>query len=160
MAVLNKTRIIELEGGYSNDPDDRGGETKFGISKRSYPNVDIKNLTVEGALTIYTSDFWRPNRLDEINSQVIADAVFALVVNTGSSAGIKILQRALNVSGSNVNVDGRVGVATLNAINNSNPRWLAEAICTQTCRYYIDIVARDKTQIKYFHGWIRRAVLG
>ncbi len=159
MATLT-LRIIELEGGYSNDPDDRGGETNFGISKRSYPHIDIKNLTAQGAMTIYESNVWRPNRLSEINSQIIAEAVFTLAVHTGHVPGIKILQRALNMCGSNVTVDGRVGVATLNAVNNSNSKWLAETICTQTCRYYIDIVARDKTQLKYFHGWIRRAVLG
>ena len=46
-------RVITNEGGYVNDPDDPGGETKYGISKRSYPALDIKNLTVEQATAIY-----------------------------------------------------------------------------------------------------------
>ena len=47
-----------MEGGYVNDPIDKGGETKYGISKRSYPNLDIKNLTKEQAREIYYKDFW------------------------------------------------------------------------------------------------------
>ena len=49
--------LIEREGGYVNDPDDPGGETKFGISKRAYPHLDIKNLTEEHAADIYYNDY-------------------------------------------------------------------------------------------------------
>ena len=51
--------VLEEEGGYVNNPNDAGGETKFGISKRSYPNVDIKNLTKEQAIEIYRKDYWK-----------------------------------------------------------------------------------------------------
>ena len=51
--------VLENEGGYVNDPADPGGETKYGISKRSYPALDIKNLTVEQATAIYLRDFWQ-----------------------------------------------------------------------------------------------------
>jgi lysozyme family protein len=50
--------ILEKEGGYVNHPNDPGGETKYGISKRAYPNVDIKNLTIEQAKRIYYNDYW------------------------------------------------------------------------------------------------------
>jgi hypothetical protein len=51
--------VLEHEGGYVNDPDDAGGETKYGIAKRWYPDVDIKNLTKEQAKKIYHTDYWR-----------------------------------------------------------------------------------------------------
>uniref|UniRef100_UPI0039E582BF glycosyl hydrolase 108 family protein n=1 Tax=Klebsiella pneumoniae TaxID=573 RepID=UPI0039E582BF len=51
-------RVLGHEGGYVNDPRDPGGETQFGISKRAYPNVDIKGLTRETAISIYKRDFW------------------------------------------------------------------------------------------------------
>ena len=55
-------RIIEFtlqeEGGYVNNPADPGGMTKYGISKRSYPNLDIANLTIDQAKAIYERDFW------------------------------------------------------------------------------------------------------
>lgn len=50
--------VLKHEGGYSNDPRDAGGETKFGISKRAYPGLDIKNLTEDEAKEIYKRDYW------------------------------------------------------------------------------------------------------
>jgi len=52
--------IQRWEGGYSNDPDDPGGETNFGISKRSHPLLDIANLTEEDAHTVYRDEYWTP----------------------------------------------------------------------------------------------------
>lgn len=56
--------LIGEEGGYVNDPADPGGETKFGISKRAYPHLDIKALTLEQAKAIYRRDYWDPLQLD------------------------------------------------------------------------------------------------
>lgn len=53
-------RLLLVEGGYVNDPNDPGGETKFGISKRSYPHLDIKNLTEDDAKKIFIEDFFNP----------------------------------------------------------------------------------------------------
>lgn len=53
---------LSWEGGYVNDPNDPGGETKYGISKKSYGHLDIKNLTVEQAEAIYYEDYWLPSR--------------------------------------------------------------------------------------------------
>lgn len=50
--------VVGLEAGYVNDPHDPGGETKFGISKRAYPNLDIPQLTLEQAKAIYERDYW------------------------------------------------------------------------------------------------------
>ena len=62
--------IIEVtlhhEGGYVHDPKDLGGETNFGIAKRFYPDVDIKNLTKEGAKEIYKKDYWDKNKIDDL----------------------------------------------------------------------------------------------
>ena len=55
---------IGVEGGYVNDPSDPGGETKFGVSKKSYPNLDIKNLTITQAKEIYYKDYWIVNQND------------------------------------------------------------------------------------------------
>ena len=51
-------QVLNHEGGYVDDPDDNGGETNFGISKRAYPRVDIKNLTRKQAIKIYYQDYW------------------------------------------------------------------------------------------------------
>jgi lysozyme family protein len=88
-------RLIVNEGGYVNLPTDPGGETNWGISKRSYPNVDIKNLTREGAALIYKRDFW----------DVIGDAdpavkfqLFDFAVNSGVQTAIRKLQSAIGVA--------------------------------------------------------------
>ena len=56
--------LIGEEGGYVNDPADPGGETKFGISKRAYPQIDIRGLTLDQAKAIYRRDYWAPLQLD------------------------------------------------------------------------------------------------
>ena len=77
--------VLSHEGGYSDDPDDDGGETKFGISKRSYPHVDVDTLTVDQAKNIYKRDFWDPQLYKDIKDVNLATKVFDLAVNMGSN---------------------------------------------------------------------------
>lgn len=88
-------RLLGHEGGYSNDPKDNGGETNWGISKRSYPSVDIKKLTRDGAKAIYLRDFWNP--LDGAHP-AIRYQVFDFAVNGGLSTGLRKLQSAIGVA--------------------------------------------------------------
>ncbi len=74
--------VLEHEGGYVNDPADPGGETKYGISKRSYPSIDIKKLTAEQAGQIYRTDFWDRCHCDGYDYP-LALAVFDSAVNCG-----------------------------------------------------------------------------
>jgi len=83
--------IVGIEGGYSNDPRDPGGETKFGISKRAYPDLDIASLTLEQAQQIYLRDYWDACGCDTMTWER-ALCVFDMAVNQGQSAA-----RALNV---------------------------------------------------------------
>lgn len=90
------TRTLSTEGGYVNNPRDPGRETKYGISKRSYPNVDIANLTYDGAKVIYKRDFW-----DECASGLddgVMFQVFDAAVNHGIGNAIRMLQRAVGVA--------------------------------------------------------------
>ena len=76
--------VFKHEGGYVNDPDDPGGETKYGISKRAYPNEDIKNLTRERAEFLYKRDYWDIPGLDLDNfPQDKAIVLFNVAVNMG-----------------------------------------------------------------------------
>ena len=90
-------RVLGHEGGYVNDPADPGGETKFGISKRSYPSVDIKNLTIEQAIVIYRNDFWNKIDGDQLPFS-IAYQLFDFAVNSGTQTAIRYLQRAIGVA--------------------------------------------------------------
>lgn len=82
--------ILRVEGGYVDHPDDPGGETKYGISKRSYPNVDIKNLTEQDARRIYTRDFIAPF-IDRIKDPRLLTLVVDAAVNHGISRAEKWL---------------------------------------------------------------------
>jgi lysozyme family protein len=88
-------RLIDSEGGYVNNPNDPGGETRFGISKRSYPDVDIKNLTQNQAASIYLRDFWNP--LGDADPAVKFQ-VFDFAVNSGIQTAIRKLQSAIGVA--------------------------------------------------------------
>jgi len=88
--------VLKHEGtNYVNDPNDPGGETKYGISKRSYPNLDIFNLSFENAKSIYYSDFWLKMNCDELESPLDICA-FNCAVNCGPSIAYKLLQNSTN----------------------------------------------------------------
>lgn len=157
--------LIKNEGYYSNDPDDKGGETKFGISKRSYPELDISKLTLEQAKEIYKRDFWDNLGLDRINNFSVGVAVklFDMAVNIGCKWAVKILQRAIRSLTLNriiLNEDGLLGAETLSAANlglgDSNNRedllCLDVAIRSELAGYY-----RSLNNDKYINGWLNRA---
>lgn len=102
-------KLIGHEGGYVCNPADPGGETRYGISKRSYPLEDIKGMTLDRAKEIYRRDFWDKCQADELADEVRFD-VFDAAVNSGVKQSIKWLQRAVNTTD-----DGVLGPATMAA---------------------------------------------
>ncbi len=75
--------VLRHEGGYVNDPRDPGGETKFGISKRAYPQVDIMSLTVNEAKDIYKTDYW-----DRAGCDGLAWPLCLVVLDTAVNCGV------------------------------------------------------------------------
>lgn len=154
---MNVDKIIQqtitLEGGYVNDPLDAGGETKFGISKRSYPTVDIKNLTLEQATEIYKRDFWDRSNIGLLTSEVIAGKVFDIGVNMGQSTPIRFLQQIVGVK-----EDGILGQQTANAVNAENETFILNELRKKQIMRYADIVTKRPEQIQFFKGWINRAL--
>lgn len=140
--------VLKNEGGYKDDPSDPGGETKYGISKRSYPQVDIKNLTEEEASAIYLRDFWK---FDGMTNQMLANKVFDMYVNMGHSA-IRILQRLL----SGLAIDGEYGPDTEEEINKANPFLLLYNYQEALAQHYRDIVKANPQEAKFLSGWLRR----
>jgi len=103
-------RVLSNEGGYVNRADDPGGETQWGISKRSYPTVDIKALTRDGAKAIYLRDFWLAGQMDQFD-RAIGYQVLDFAVNSGIQTAIRKLQLAAGVAD-----DGHIGPVTVAAI--------------------------------------------
>lgn len=139
-------RIIGHEGGYVNDPNDPGGETNWGISKRSYPALDIKNLTRAKAQDIYYQDFWLNVNGDQLHDGV-AYQLFDFAVNSGIGTAIRAYQRALGVAD-----DGHFGprsLAAAQSVSESDQimRVLAERL---------DFMTRTSGWPFFGRGWARR----
>lgn len=139
-------RILSHEGGYVNNPADPGGETKWGISQRSYPNVVIRLLTREDAIAIYKRDFW-----DRLNGDRLPPAIgYQLLdsaVNSGISQSIRFLQRAIGVAD-----DGAFGPVSLAALQRTELHDIAMRFLAER----IDFMSRLKAFDSFGRGWTRR----
>jgi lysozyme family protein len=139
-------KLIAHEGGYSNDAKDPGGETNFGISKRAYPQVDIKNLTRDAAKAIYKRDYWDRAQCDKL-PPTLAYLLFDAAVNSGIGQAIRFLQRALGVAD-----DGILGPLTLSMVSRAD----AESICARFIGQRLDFMTRLSTFDYFGKGWSRR----
>ena len=145
-------QVLEHEGGYVNDPKDLGGETKYGITKRFYPKVDIKNLTVKKAKEIYRKDYWDKNRVESL-PQELWHIFFDMCVNMGRRTAVKVLQRAAVNRGRDIEVDGGLGPATIGALKGVE----LDRVRAYRVKFYVDLITSKPEQEKFFLGWFRRA---
>lgn len=139
-------RLIGHEGGYTVGNNDPGGETKFGISKRSYPSEDIRGLTLARAKTLYARDCWGPAGCDAVPDAVKFD-LFDTAVNSGVRNALKMLQRAAGVHD-----DGILGPQTLQAINSMPTARLVARYNGQR----LEFMANTPQWITFGRGWARR----
>ena len=146
--------VLANEGGYSNNPDDHGGETNFGISKKQYPDCDIKTLTAASASIIYFRDYWEPYKLGLLGSQAVANKVFDLVVNLGPVPAIRLFQQALGyfLAGPIV-ADGKLGPRTASFAAEVEDEKLLPEIKARACKFHADL-----NQPSFLLGWLRRDV--
>jgi lysozyme family protein len=145
---------LKWEGCYSCDPDDPGGETKWGITKRDHPGLEIAMLTKEQAGEIYRRDYWH---FDSIDSQAVANKVFDLAVNCGPKTATRLLQQALVSISRVVAVDGSLGQETLWAANSMPESELLAALRENAKEHYEKLVAHNPKLNKFLHGWLKRA---
>lgn len=153
--ILEEIRGDEENGGYTKDPDDSGGETKWGISKAAYPNLDIKNLTKDQAKMIYKNNYWK-REYEFFKNKDLAIRIFDMSVNSGAVAAELMLQRAVNSCGGQVSEDGNIGNITLKAANAIHQCWLLERFRVERSNYYADCVEAKPVKLKYLKGWIWR----
>lgn len=149
--------VLEHEGGYTNNPNDAGGETKFGICKRSYPNLDIASLSAEDAKAIYRRDFWLPLQLEQVDNQELATKIFDTAVLTGKTRSVRFLQSALQGLGSPVALDGVMGPHTLAAVNAASPEPLLQSYRRQLEAFYQGLAEAVPTDRPFLKGWLTRA---
>lgn len=149
--------VLKNEGGYVNNSADPGGETKYGISQRSYPNLNIRQLSLKDAEKIYFCDYWLKGKFEQIPDENVATQLFDLSVNLGIRATTIVLQRALRSVGINVVEDGLLGSQTLSGVIFSQPSNLLAAIKSEAAGYYRLIAAKNPQQQKFLQGWLNRA---
>lgn len=140
------TALLGHEGGYVNHPADPGGETNWGVSKKTYPNVDIKALTRDHAKAIYLADFWTPAGCDRVPDGVAFD-LFDTAVNSGVDKAVKMLQTAVGVT-----PDGKLGPRTLAAINAENAGLLKAKFNGSRLQFMTEL----STWAIFGKGWARR----
>lgn len=139
-------RVLGHEGGYVNDPADPGGETKWGISKRSYPNLSIKELTRDDAIAIYYKDFWVAAYCEEFEDGV-AYQLLDSAVNSGIAQSIRFLQRAVGVAD-----DGYFGPHTLAAVGDVSESDLIMKFNAER----LDFMRKLKAWSSFGRGWAGR----
>lgn len=155
--ATNFTKAVEyvlgVEKGYVNDPDDSGGETNYGISKSAYPQLDIKNLTRSEAIDIYHKDYWLKGNFDKVNDCRLATLGFSVAVTSGFKTGGKILQKACNLLGANLVVDGVLGTKSIQKINGYK---YPKALLTAARYFATDYYRSCRNAHKYLAGWLGR----
>lgn len=139
-------RILGHEGGFVDNPNDPGRATNWGISQRTYPNLDIKALTREQAVALYRRDFYEPIGGDSL-PEGVAYQLLDTAINSGINTALRMLQRAIGVAD-----DGHIGPVTLAAIKATEPhdlvlRFLAERL---------DFMTRCSGWPTFSRGWTRR----
>ena len=157
-------RLMIFEGGYVLDELglDPGGETKYGISKRSYPHLNIKSLTKKQAKEIYLKDWWEKYKYDKMATMCdgdyseVAYRLFILAVNIGAKSAHKCLQRGLLACGEELDVDGIIGEHTKRLLL-SNGHRIIFPFRSEAAGFYRSLVAGRPELKPFLKGWLERA---
>jgi lysozyme family protein len=152
--------VMRYEGGYVNHPNDPGGETYKGISRRAHPNwegwklIDQKKPVPEDLVRrFYYDQFWLPLRCEEMPAPV-GEYLFDFAVNTGIRQAVKTIQMA-----SGVTADGILGPITMGAIRRSDVEVLMHKFLAHRINFYVTITTQRWRQFEvFFLGWIRRTI--
>ncbi len=170
--IISLRKTLIHGGGYSNDPDDRGGETYKGVSRHAHKNWkgwDIiqkykskpgfpKNLNADIELQkeiehLYRVNYWNPINGSGIMTQSIADSIFDFAVNAGVKTSIRLVQSVIGTE-----MDGIVGSKTLVKLNSTEPKHFHAAFTVKKIAYYTAIIKKRPANKKFLYGWITRVL--
>jgi lysozyme family protein len=186
--VLAYEKTMGHEGGYSTDPDDAGGETYKGVSRRYNPtwdgweiidsmkdHVDFPSILSllpslqDKVYDFYKKCYWDSNKLDDVNSQAIVEEMFDTAVNMGRNRAAKFLQESLSYLNRNEKlfddlvIDGHIGPASLRALDyildNNEEELLLKILNVLQGYFYLQYMKDDPVQEKYMRGWFNRVSL-
>lgn len=156
--------LIKHEGGYVNDPLDRGGATNWGVTlavwvRNGYDKngdglidaKDIQLLTKQDAFNVAKKLYWDAVKADEFVNQSVAEFVFDWGYNSGPKTAIKKVQQIVGVK-----ADGAIGPKTIAAINGANQEELFNKLKASREAFFRAIVAKNPSQQKFLKGWLNR----
>ena len=142
--------ILHHEGGYVNNPHDRGGETNLGVTKKVYQEwggtKDMKDLTVEDVSPIYKKNYWDRCRCDDLESGFDL-SVFDMAVNAGTGRSAKFVQEICGAER-----DGVIGNKTLALLKGISPKYAIDEFARIRSDYYASL----STYRHFGRGWDRR----
>ena len=166
--------VLKAEGGYVNDPDDTGGETYKGVSRRfnskwqgwvlvdllkqkaNFPaNLDYNDELQKHVADLYEQNYWDRVSGDDIANQEIAESIFDFAVNAGVKTSSRLAQTCVEAK-----ADGVIGANTIIKINNANTDLFIATFALLKISRYIAICEGKPVNRKYFFGWVRRAMEG
>lgn len=152
--------LMKDEGGFSNNPIDRGGPTNRGITQASWDNfrkrckspmpADVFDLQPDQIYNFYLNEYWLAMQCGKINSQSLANAVLSMGVLCGAGTIVKILQIIVGVK-----EDGIIGLKTIEAVNKM-PEWLLGTFCDKVQERFESIAANNPSQKIFLKGWNNR----
>ncbi len=152
--------LLRVEGGYSDDKNDKGGKTKYGITEEEARDFGYKgnmqDLTKDFAKNIYLKKYYLGNKLDKVVNDKVALSICDWAVNSGRN-GTKNAQIAINqLTNANLDVDGIIGNKTLEALNSVDSDKFLEVYHNLQRIYYKGKVEADNTQERFLTGWLNR----
>lgn len=153
------------EGGFSNDPDDSGGATKYGVTQRDLEKFlghtvtvdDVKNMSKDLAAQVYEKFYWNPQKLFNLTNQAIATSVLDTCVLYGETTGMIMAQKALNEFGQKLDTDGVNGDHTTAALNSIQPAQFIPAFKDQILSRIERIIEEAPKDKKFRDDWTKRA---
>lgn len=148
-------RLFKLEGLHSNDPDDPGGPTNWGISSRQHGIIKSKAEAKE----IYRHEYWAPimgcaSDIPQVACNILLDSAVLSGVNTS----VRMAQKACNIHGTRLKVDGVAGPLTRGALEHVGAVSWCCAFRTARIDHFIFICDKNPNLRKFFFGWVRRAL--
>lgn len=151
--------VLRQEGSeYTDDPDDNGGPTRWGITltdlridDKGATADDVRNLSREQAIDIYWRRYWLGIHLDRLPTGVVQTLVFNQGILSGTGTAVKKLQTVLGVAS-----DGMIGPITAGALRGKNQNAVGIDFMIEMQKRYIDIVKSNTSQIKWLRGWMNR----
>jgi lysozyme family protein len=156
MADFNQAvqKTLINEGGYVNNPLDRGGPTKYGVTQADMPGVDIETITTAQAAEYFRENYWK-DFYSQISSQAVAEKLFDMGVLFGVKTAVRLLQSAL-ANAFPVDVDGDFGPETLGALEQADEDSLLSVYKQNLVAYTLKIVANNPEQRVFVAGWGKR----